>query len=190
MSAYQLTIDDIQHAEYIANQPGRSAFIDECGSFGFDFTKSGTSKYYVVCAVIVDNENIPFIENRISEMRHNYFSGTEMKSSGIGANHKRRVKILTDLLLLDFQLIIMIADKQKFYEGSPLTEYKPVFKKFLNQRLYESMYCAYPKLKIIEDEYGTKEFQQGYRKYVETHRPVTNLFNEYAAYLSFVHNKF
>ena len=180
MGIYQLTIEDMQHIDYVTNQPGRSAYIDECGSFGFDFSKSSTTKYYVVCAVIVDNSNIPQIESAINEMRKAYFSGTEMKSSGIGANHKRRAKILMDLLLLDFQLIILIADKQKFYNDSALTEYKHVFKKFLNQRLYESMYCAYPKLNIVEDEYGTKEFQQGYRKYVESHRPVTNIFNEYA----------
>lgn len=41
------------------------------------------------------------------------------------------------------------------------------------------MYCAYPKLKIVEDEFGSSEFQQGYRRYVCEHRPAENLFNEY-----------
>ncbi len=179
MDEYQLTIDDLQHAKFIATQPGRSAFIDESGSFGFDFSKGGTSSHYVVCAVIVDNANIPALEAKVTELRNALFGGKEMKSSSIGAKHSRRAKVLTELLLLDFQLIIMVADKRKFYEDSPLTEYKSVFKKFLNQRLYESMYLAYPKLKIIEDEYGTDEFQQGYRNYVREHRPVNNIFNEY-----------
>lgn len=65
MDEYQMTIDDMQFAEMVAAQPGRSAFIDESGSFGFDFTKEGTSLYYVVCAVIVDNESIPAIEKRL-----------------------------------------------------------------------------------------------------------------------------
>lgn len=179
MDEYQMTIDDIQHAELVATQPGRSAYIDESGSFGFDFTKEGTSLYYVVCAVIVDNTNVPAIESKVAELRSTLFGGKEMKSSSIGSNHSRRVKVLTELLLMDFQLIIMIADKRKFYEDSPLTEYKTVFKKFLNQRLYDAMYLAYPKLKIVEDEYGTDEFQQGYRSYVQEHRPASNIFNEY-----------
>ena len=47
MDEYQMTIDDMQFAEMVAAQPGRSAFIDESGSFGFDFTKEGTSLFYV-----------------------------------------------------------------------------------------------------------------------------------------------
>ncbi len=179
MDDYQMTIDDMQHAELVAAQPGRSAYIDESGSFGFDFTKEGTSLYYVVCAVIVNNTNIPAIESKVDELRSTLFGGKEMKSSAIGSNHSRRAKVLTELLLLDFQLIVMIADKRKFYEDSPLTEYKSVFKKFLNQRLYDAMYLAYPKLKIIEDEYGTDEFQQGYRSYVQEHRPTSNIFDDY-----------
>lgn len=179
MEGYQLTFDDIQHAELVAAQPGRTAYIDECGGFGFDFTKPNVSTHYVVCAVVVDNTKVSQLEQKVSEMRKTYFGNSEMKSSSIGGNHSRRAKILTELLLLDYQLIILVADKKEFYENSPLTEYKQTFKKFLNQKLYDSMYCAYPKLKIVEDEYGTKEFQQGYRTYVESHRPAPNLFNEY-----------
>ena len=179
MDEYQMTIDDMQHAELVAAQPGRSAYIDESGGFGFDFTQEGTSAYYVVCAVIVDNTNIPALERKVDEIRNTMFGGKEMKSSSIGSKHSRRAKVLTELVLMDFQLIVMIADKKKFYEDSPLTEYKSAFKKFLNRRLYDAMYLAYPKLKIIEDQYGTDEFQQGYRKYVQDHRPDSNLFNEY-----------
>jgi hypothetical protein len=41
------------------------------------------------------------------------------------------------------------------------------------------MYAAYPKLKIVEDEYGASEFQSSYRDYVRAHRPQLNLLNEY-----------
>ena len=34
------------------------------------------------------------------------------------------------------------------------------------QKLYNSMYSCYPKLKIIEDEFGNSEFQQGYKTYI------------------------
>ena len=126
------------------------------------------------------NENITALEVEADKIRQsNGFQTGEMKSSLIGNNHRRRIKILTELLNLDFSLVILIADKQKFYRDSPLTNYKDSFIKFLHQKLYEEMYAAYPKLKIVEDEYGLSEFQSGYREYVCAHRPQPNLLNEY-----------
>jgi hypothetical protein len=165
--------------ENISKLPGRSAFIDECGSFGFDFCKEGVSTHYVVCAVIVNNKDIGGIEQKIEEIQRNKFGGSEMKSSSISDNHHRRINILTELLMLDFSLIILIADKQAFHENSPLTNYKGTFVKYLHRLLYDSMYCAYPKLKIVEDEYGTSEFQKGYRQYIRNNRPALNLFDDY-----------
>lgn len=179
MGFYQFSFEDMQFAEALAKQPGRTAFIDECGSFGFDFEKPGVSSHYIVCAAIINNGDIPELEQKISAIRKSYFGSQEMKSSSISSNHPRRAKVLVELLLLNFQLIILIADKRAFYENSPLKDYKKTFVKFLHQKLYDSMYCAYPKLKIVEDEYGSSEFQRGYRKYVCEHRPAENLFNEY-----------
>ena len=179
MDFYQFSFEDMQFADALTKQPGRTAYIDECGSYGFDFEKDGTSSHYIVCATIVNNKDIPELAQKVSILRENYFGKKEMKSSSIGSNHLRRAKVLTGLLQLDFQLIILIADKQAFYKNSPLRDYKSTFVKFLHQKLYDSMYCAYPKLKIVEDEYGGSEFQQGFRKYVCEHRPAENLFNEY-----------
>jgi hypothetical protein len=176
---YQITLEDFEMSKDIALQPGRTAFIDECGNFGFDFTKEGSSLYYIVCAVIVKNEQISLMESVIEQLSHHYFGTVEMKSNSIGKNHNRRLKILTEFLMLDFSLIILIADKQAFYRDSPLTDYKGSFIKFLHQKLYNVMYAAYPKLKIIEDEYGSSEFQSSYREYVCAHRPQLNLLNEY-----------
>ena len=150
MDFYQFSFDDMQLADALTKQPGRTAFIDECGSYGFDFEKEGTSSYYIVCAVIVNNKDISELEQKVSILRENYFGRKEMKSSSIGSNHPRRAKVLTGLLQLDFQLVILIADKQAFYENSPLRDYKSSFVKFLHQKLYNSMYCAYPKLKIVD----------------------------------------
>jgi hypothetical protein len=183
---YQLTIEDIERSNSLAIQPGRTAFIDECGNFGFDFEAKETSEaggpslYYIVCAVVVKNENIRALEIEANKIRQNNgFQTGEMKSSLIGNNHRRRIKILTELLNHDFSLVMLIADKQKFYRDSPLTNYKESFVKYLHQKLYNEMYAAYPKLKIVEDEYGLSEFQKGYREYVCANRPQFNLLNEY-----------
>jgi tetrahydromethanopterin S-methyltransferase subunit G len=76
----------------------------------------GPSLYYIICAVVVKAEDINALEAEIEKIRSkNGFQSGEMKSSLIGDNHKRRIKILTELLGLDFSLVILIADKQKFY---------------------------------------------------------------------------
>lgn len=183
---YQLSFEDIERSNSLALQPGRTAFIDECGNFGFDFENNGASEsggpslYYIVCAIVVKDENISALEAEAEKIRlNNGFQNGEMKSSLIGDNHKRRIKILTELLGLDFSLVILIADKQKFYRDSPLANYKEPFVKYLHQLLYDEMYTAYPKLKIVEDEYGSSEFQSSYRDYIRAHRPKLNLLNEY-----------
>ena len=51
---YQLSLDDMEKQIIVQSQPNRTAYIDECGSFGFDFTTEGASKYYILCAVVVE----------------------------------------------------------------------------------------------------------------------------------------
>lgn len=140
---YQLSFEDIEHSKRLFLQPGRIAFIDECGNFGFDFENmavpkfGGSSSYYIVCAVVVKTEDIGLLEAEIEKIRlNNGFQGGEIKSSLIGGNHKRRMRLLTEILVLNFSLVILIADKQKFYRDSPLTNYKESFVKYLHQKLY------------------------------------------------------
>ncbi len=179
MDGGQLTFDDIERINSLASQPGRTAFIGECGNFGFDFGAYGTSSHYIICAVIVKNEDVHQMEQQVEEIRKSNFGSGKMTSSAIGGNHAKRGKILSELLQMNVSLIIFIADKQRFVQDSPLSSYKNAFVKFLHQKLYESMYSVYPKLKIIEETDGASEFQEGYRKYIEEHRPAFDLLNEY-----------
>jgi len=178
--SYQLSFDDLDQQLVLTSTPGKTAYIDECGSFGFDFTAEGNSRYYLLCAVVVENDRISDLHTAMNEIKHNNgFKDTELKSSRIGSDHKRRVRIISQLLPVEFRVVLLIADKQRFVEGSPLVEYKKTFIKYLHQRLYNTLYHAYPKLSIIEDETGSSEFQTSFKKYVESQRPEFNLFNEY-----------
>lgn len=180
MQSYQLSIEDIATQQIVQSQPNRTAYIDECGSFGFDFTSEGASKYYILCAVIVEDAKISELHNAVNEIKkNNGFANTELKSSKIGNDNKRRTRIVSQLLPIEFRVVLFVADKQEFVQESPLTEYKKTFIKFLHQRLYDMLYHVYPKLKIIEDEIGTKEFQESFKKYVAERRPQYNLLNEY-----------
>ena len=175
---YQLTFDDLENQKAIQSQPSRTAFIDEYGNFGFDFTKDGTSKYYTLCAVIVEDTKLSSLHDAVNDVKNNNGLGnTEIKSSSLSS--KRRSRIIAQLLPIEFRVILLIADKQEFIKGSPLTEYKKSFIKYLHQRLYESLYHVYPKLKIIEDETGSTEFQESFKKYVANRRPQYNILNEY-----------
>ena len=69
MDYYQFTLDDLELQKEIGIQAGRTAFIDEYGSFGFDFSSPDTSKYYVLCAVVVDDENIDVLHRVMSEVK-------------------------------------------------------------------------------------------------------------------------
>ncbi|HIX05731.1 MAG TPA: DUF3800 domain-containing protein [Candidatus Fournierella pullicola] len=180
MSYYQLSMEDIENQKILQAVSDRTAYIDEYGSFGFDFSSTGASKYYILCAVIVENKDIDKLHSAVAEVKkNNGFDKAELKSSKIGNDYKRRNRILSQLLMINFRVILFIADKQAFIQGSPLTEYKKSFIKFLHQRLYNLLYHVYPKLKIIEDEIGTTEFQASFREYVQNNRPQMNLLNEY-----------
>lgn len=175
----QLSIDDLLKEHELENVPGRTAYIDECGNFGFDFSKEGVSKYYILCAVIAKNTDLQKLHNSVLTVkRNNGFASSELKSSGIGNNYNRRSKIVTELLPIEFRVALLVADKQSFIDGSPLTEYRKTFIKFLHQRLYAVLYKTYPKLRIIEDEIGSTEFQESFKAYVRSHQPI-NLFSEY-----------
>lgn len=175
----QISFDDLERERELASLPGRIAYIDECGNFGFDFGSDGVSKYYIICAVLVQNSELPHLHGMVYTVKNNNgLKDTEMKSSVIGNNYKRRSKIEAELLPINFRVVLFAADKQAFVEGSPLTLYKKSFIKFLHQRLYDILYRTYPKLKIIEDKTGTTEFQASFKQYVREHRPQ-NLLNEY-----------
>ena len=178
--SYQMTFDDMEFQSIADSQPGRTAYIDECGSFGFDFSTEGASKYYILCAVIVEDRYLPQLHEEVEEIKKsNGFAKTEMKSCKISDDVNRRNRIISQILPLDFRVVLMIADKQEFVRGTPLTEHKKSFIKYMHKRLYDLLYHVYPKLKIIEDEVGTTEFQESFKQYVRDNRPQYNILNEY-----------
>lgn len=175
----QISFEDLYREQVLRSLPGRIAYIDECGNFGFDFSRDGTSKYYILCAVVVKNSELEKLHDAVNAVKNdNGFGKTEMKSRAIGNDYKRRSRIVAALLPINFRVIILVADKQAFIDDGPLSLYRPIFIKFLHQRLYNVLYNAYPKLKIIEDQIGTTGFQESFKKYVKEHRPE-NLFCEY-----------
>ena len=184
---YQMDIDDLSLLDYQHNLKKRIAYIDECGSYGFDFSKDNVSKYYVLCAIIVEQGQLEKLHKDFNLVKHSsgYIDGAELKSSKIKEN--TRLLIMSKILPLKFNIVLFIANKEKFKKNSPITNYKPVFIKYLDQHLYNLLYKTYPRLSIIQDEIGNSEFKKTFVEYVENNRPEYNLFNQYD--FNFVNSK-
>lgn len=178
--AYQLTFDDIQKVEKMQSVDEMIAFFDECGNFRFDFSKEGTSQFFTICGILIKKSNLETLNKVFAQIKdNNGFRNSEMKSSNIGKNYRRRNKIINEVKQMQFSIVALITDKTQIYEDSPLRSSKSVFLKFLHQRLYEELYTSCPKLKIAEDATGGKDFQDSFKNYVREHRHQPNLFNDF-----------
>ena len=98
-------------------------YADEFGNNSFDFDKQGT--HFIVASILIDEKNISTIEQKLKNIRQKYFQTGEIKSSKVANNHKRRIKILTDLQQLDFTIFAVIVDKKSLYSKG--FHYKKVF---------------------------------------------------------------
>lgn len=154
------------------------AYLDECGGYGFDFSKGQNSSLFIIAAIIVKESNIKIIEDGVAEIRKHNFSGSEIKSKNIGGNNKRRNKIIKKTLELPYSIFALIVDKRTVFSDSGITKSKPVFYKFLNQLVYKELRSAYPYLNIVADQVGENDYVQDFVKYVKEHRVQLSLFDE------------
>lgn len=154
------------------------AYIDESGNHDLDTAKSGASSYFIVSAIIVDaDKNSQFVSDA-NRIREKHFQSSEMKSSKVRAkdDHKRRIKILDDILSLDFTFYALAVDKSEIYKGSGY-QYKKSFVKNLNGKVYGSLFQHYADIRVLADETGDEEFSKSMKAYVENNH-VPDLFFE------------
>lgn len=146
-------------------------YLDESGSHGFDFSKVGTSRYFVVTAIIINPQNHDMVIEMFTKIKNQYFPISEMKSSKIGNNEGRRIEILNKLLELDFKFHTLIVDKKRIDINSGLT-YKEPFYKFLYGILYSDLYRTFPELQLIADSLISEEFTKSFQSYVNLNHKV------------------
>jgi tetrahydromethanopterin S-methyltransferase subunit G len=140
-----------------------TAFADEFGNNSFDFDSQGS--HFIVATVIVKNDELENLKIAIGEIRkrHNFQTG-EIKSSKVGKNHNRRLKILHDIAKLKIGIYALIVDKRKL-KGEGFA-YKKPFYKYLNGLLYKELFRTFPELDLYVDEHGGNEFLIEFKKYV------------------------
>ncbi|MGD0280210.1 MAG: DUF3800 domain-containing protein [Smithella sp.] len=151
------------------------AFIDEFGNSNLDIAKEGVSTHFIVSAVIVDEHKIPLLEEKLDIIRKKYFQTGDIKSRKVGKDDSKRSRILNELSELDFHIFAVVVDKAKLHsEGF---RHRHVFYKYLHSLVDGALYRTYPNLKISADQYGTKEFMDGFCKYIENNH-IPDLFNQ------------
>lgn len=154
------------------------AFIDETGAFGFNFKQEGCSQYFIICAVIVKESDLPTLTAEVERIRARHFQTGEMKSSKVGRKHSRRQRILEELKMLPYNIYVFVCDKKQIGEQHGL-RFKKTFYKFLNNIVYQELQIAFPRLTIVADGVGGNEFQKSFKEYMSKKEvsPI-NLFGE------------
>lgn len=168
-------------AENISLTKGKEqiyAYLDECGGYGFDFTKSQNSPLFIIAAILIKKSDIKTVEERIDTIRKEDFRGNEIKSKNIKGNCTRREKIIKKTLDLPYSIFALVVDKRTVFSNHGITKNQKYFYAFLNDLVYKELRSAYPYLNIVTDQVGGNDYVQEFVKYVKSHRKQISLFDE------------
>ncbi|MFU6873420.1 DUF3800 domain-containing protein [Pseudomonas aeruginosa] len=157
------------------------AFVDESGNSNLDVSKGGSSRFFIVCSILVAEKDLDAAYAQAEAIRRCHFQTGEIKSSKLKAKDSdRRARILTELAELPFKLYLTVVDKSRIHKDGGL-RIKTSFIKYVNGLLYERLFSAFPDLRMIVDEHGGQEFQESLRGYV-VDRFVNDLFGDQDAF--------
>ena len=153
--------------DYIAYR----VYIDESGTVNIN---DPNSNLYIVVAVYIQEENKKTVEVGIEEICKELCNGAELKSSRIGKDNKKRLKLLDRLGCLPFQYIAIICNKEFIQDDSGL-KYKKTCYKFLHKKLNQKLQQIPGNVFFLIDNYGTPEFEKSCKEYFE--KNVQGLYN-------------
>jgi hypothetical protein len=139
------------------------AYIDESGNHDLNTQKQGASRYFVVLAVLAPRSEASDLECAVEAIRKKYFGTGEIKSSN--TKNDRRLRIIEDLSVLDFQFYAVAVDKEKIDKDCGLG-FKCSFIKFANGKLYSSLFKNFSDITIFADAHGSPEFTDSFLKYI------------------------
>jgi len=131
------------------------------------------SKFFIVCAVVIDDEKYDSLREEVEVIRQKYFQTGEIKSSSVRDRdaHARRIKILESVLELEFKFYAVAVEKDALRRDGGL-QYKQSFLKFINGLLYKQLFENFPSITVFADEHGGDEFKISFQKYIENnHKP-------------------
>lgn len=150
-----------------------TAYADEFGNNSFKFDTQGT--HFIIATVIVKPDTIKILEEAVDDIRKKHkFQTGELKSNKVGPDTSRRIRILNDIVKLDFSIYAVVVDKREL-EGKGF-HYKKSFYKYLNNLLYKELFRTFPELELCVDEHGSNDYMLEFKKYV-TKNHVKHLFS-------------
>lgn len=148
-------------------------YVDESGDEHLNI-ESGASKSYVLAAVVIRHEMFQSVVTAADIVRRFYFQTGEMKSSGIGSNLPRRLRVLQALADLNFHVIAFCIPKQRLSPKSGLG-FRSVFLKYMARKL-----CFYlpmrQEVSVSFDNKGRAKFRDEFKVYLEKSFPSDDLF--------------
>lgn len=157
------------------------AFTDESGSFGWKLDNETVSTHFIIAAIIVRESQLDALRAGLEPIRKFYFQSGEMKSSKIGKDHRRRLRILNDLLQLDFAVFPVIVDKTACAKMKGL-RYKTSFYKFMNNIVHKELRRSFQNLVVVADEIGSSEYMKSFINYVKEREDIPDFFNSTSFY--------
>ena len=156
------------------------AFTDEYGAFGWELNNPSVSTHFIITAIIVKESDLASFTEKAEALRKKHFQTGEIKSSKIGKDHKRRLRVLRDLEDIPFSVFSVCIDKQKCLDNMSMKglQYKKTFYKFMNNIVHRELRRAFEKIVVVADEIGTNEYMQSFCQYVRNHQDLPNLFGD------------
>lgn len=165
------------------------AFTDEYGAFGWDIDNPSVSTHFIITAIIVKESDVDCFTRKAEILRKKHFQTGEIKSSKIGKNDTRRLRVLADLHDIPFYIFSVCVDKKKCVENMSIKglQYKKTFYKFMNNIVHRELRRAFEKITVIADEIGSNEYMQSFCQYVSKHQDMPDIFGD--AKFSFENSK-
>ncbi|MBR2772009.1 MAG: DUF3800 domain-containing protein [Bacteroidales bacterium] len=146
------------------NTTAISVFVDESGSDILN-NKDIHDRYYVSVGVVVPSDSVSALEEQLESISLKFNNGSEFKSSKIGSDLKRRIKLLEMLKDVQFQYFAFAVDK-KLIDKESGYRYRNSYYKNVNKHLYERIArSSAGRVDVIIDAHGTKEFQESAELY-------------------------
>lgn len=156
------------------------AFTDEYGAFGWDIDNPSVSTHFIITAIIVKESELETYVQKAEAFRKKHFQTGEIKSSKIGKDHHRRLKVLSDLEDIPFSFFSVCIDKKKCLENMSMRglQYKKSFYKFMNNIVHKELRRSFNKITIVADEIGSNEYMQSFCQYVSNRQDMPDLFGD------------
>lgn len=153
----------------------RRVYIDESGDENLNIS-TGASKFYVLAAVVVSEDHADEFVDSLARLRKRYFQTGEIKSSKVGSNLERRLKILAfaRASLPPFAIVAYRVRKELVGSDSGLKFPKSFIKYFARD------FCRYLPASGVSDvrfdEKGRQKFKTEFVRYLEQKFKEDELF--------------